>query len=282
MSTIYAGSFNGTSSVLSTTDSSFEVAGAGSFWFCMWFNPQATSNYQILGAKDDEGSNRQWSVSIEPNFNGSDYQYSAFLNGTPNFLSVGPIHLATTLGTWHFTILCYDTATGKIHLSTDGESLATYVSSTGTTPNATNYTTSFGAKNSNYFSKGLIDGIAFGTGYLPTDADVTWLYNSRNGRSLSDWSANVASLYASLKHYYTFSNGSSLGADSFGSVTLTNANVTQSSSGIVDPVSGITSRGMLLGVGKRPRRDFRILGGIDPSRVCFPAEFDQSEDVEVI
>jgi len=152
------------------------------FWLATWAMITTNGALRFLMAKADGGGTpREYQLAYSDSA-----EKIAFAVGHPTEVATIENVFSTetvTLNQWFLAVAWYASAAKTVNISFDGGAAAS--AAVGFTPavNATSFRLGYFGSGDNTFHQGRMGPAMLGKGYIPTVADVTWLYNSGAGRA---------------------------------------------------------------------------------------------------
>lgn len=180
-------SIGDTSTALTITSASW-MTPSGSFTVCGWVKPadgQTANNQTIIGRWDTVGNNRSFALEIDSSGKAV-FRFSD--NGTtPGVTTATTNALANGAASGYTFIAGVFTASTNIKIYWNGSLDATYSTSIPAAVASVSASLEIGRRGatSTTVLQGQIDSVGFFNRVL-TAAEITWLYNSGNGRAFSD------------------------------------------------------------------------------------------------
>jgi hypothetical protein len=206
------------SAFIGTVRNTTRIAGVD-FWVSLWVNPTAVSGYQYLFWDGGNNNVRGFHILL----NGANIELS-LSSGTG--IVTGNSTGTVTAGAWSHIVVTADrdgNATFYINGAVAGTLIISSLNGNSLITAGTRYpTVACNDVIGDSFLGGSISQIGYGEGYVPTQADVTALYNNGNGLTYAEVEARGGSLATSL-----ISNASRTGF-------YYNCNETDPTAGLID------------------------------------------------
>lgn len=171
------------SEYLTIADNAALSTGNVDFWVAAWVYSADTTTNRTIMAKSQTTTNREfrlWLLYGKPSF-------IVFNNNT----STGEAVLTETvsLNTWHFIIGWHDAANDQVGIQMDNGTPVTASYSGGAANSTASFRIGMLASVTSFYWTGRIGPVMMGKNYLPTAADIDYLYNGGSGRTLAAMAA---------------------------------------------------------------------------------------------
>lgn len=163
---------------LSIADNAALSMGNIDFWFAAWVRLDTkTVDRPILMKGTDTAANANYEYALR--FQQSNDRFRLSISDGTNAIGVSPTLGSIALNSWYFLLCTYDSTNDLAKISANGGTYATAAYTTGSFNSATSFV--LGNIASTYMD-GRMGPVMVGKNYVPSAADVTFLYNSGAGR----------------------------------------------------------------------------------------------------
>lgn len=169
-------------------NASLSIGNVNAWWAC-WINLAATSDFGcVLGKGNINFASTSEYALRYINTNSGLRLYAS--DGT-TMTQLDANNTTPAALTWYFVVGYHDADKDVVGLSVNNAAPVTAAVSTGIQDNSGSFSIGAESGSGNYWN-GQIDQVAFGKGYVPTDADRTWMYNGGSGRSYAEFQSYSA------------------------------------------------------------------------------------------
>ena len=168
---------------LNSSDNADLSTGDIDYWILAWVYGDTVANLSSIVTKEGTGSsNTEFILRLD-----ASSQPEYYIGGS-SYKGVNS-SVALSTSTWYMVAVWHDSSGNTVNIKVDNNTSQS-VSTAAVTPPDLSINFDIGVSNSSgspqRYWDGRIGPVMLGKGYVPTEADLSWLYNSGSGRTLAE------------------------------------------------------------------------------------------------